>query len=82
MAAATEGKYGEIRAELKEFHPGEPVFLLRATDPLAPVAVREYAKRCEESGCSTAHVEAAIAHAERIEEWQRAHFELVKSLPD
>ena len=26
---AIEGKYGEITAEKKQFHEGEPVFLLR-----------------------------------------------------
>lgn len=38
-------KYGFITTERKRLHPGEPVFLLRATDPIAPALIEEYAKR-------------------------------------
>jgi hypothetical protein len=80
--SAIEGKYGIITAEKKFFHPGEPVFLLRATDPLAPKAVRTYALMCRENGCEQDHIDASYRHAERIEEWQRENPELVKKLPD
>ena len=79
---ATEGKYGEITASKKQFHPGEPLFLLRGTDPLAPDAIREYAKICDSNGCDDEHIEAAYDHADRIESWQRLNPELVKKLPD
>lgn len=80
--SAIEGKYGVITAERKQFHPGEPVFLLRATDPFAAKAVREYASICDANGCTLTHIRAIVSHAERIEAWQQANPELVKSLPD
>lgn len=79
---AIEGKYGIITAEKKQFHPGEPVFLLRATDPLAVLAIKAYAFHCSKSGCEEQHIQAAFDHAKRIEDWQAAHPELVKKLPD
>lgn len=36
-------KYGKIVAERGRFHDDEPVFLLRAQDVLAPIAVELYA---------------------------------------
>lgn len=73
-----DGKYGEITAERKTFHPGEPVFLLRATDRLAGVAIRYYAHVCTSEGCDEEHVAAAYGHAERIEAWQAQNPDLVK----
>lgn len=77
-----EGKYGTITTTGKQFHPGEPVFILRATDPLAPDAIREYADLCEDWACAKDHVDAVLDHADRIEEWQKANPTLVKKLPD
>lgn len=82
MAAALEGKYGIITAEKKEFHEGEPVFLLRATDPLAPQAIRNYAHGCQINGCSQEHISACLLHAHRIDAWQLANPEFVKKIPD
>lgn len=79
---AIEGKYGEITASKKQFHPGEPVFLLRSTDPLAYMAVLDYVKWCVAAGCTDEHVEAVQEHAMRIRDWQRANPDLVKRLPD
>ncbi len=79
--SAVEGKYGRIRADKKNFHPDEPVFLFRATDRLAPAAIIQYAIACREAGCSPEHVKACLEHAKRVQEWQRDHPELVK-LPD
>jgi hypothetical protein len=80
--AAIEGKYGIITTEKKQFHPGEPVFLLRATDPLAPLAIFKYATICADAGCSPEHVQAVNDHGQRIEKWQKANPALVKQLPD
>ena len=80
--AAIEGKYGIITAEKKQFHENEPVFLLRGTDPLAVEAIREYAFACHKAGCAEEHCNAAWDHAKRMEDWQDAHPELVKELPD
>ena len=82
MATAVDGKYGIITAEKKQFHEGEPVFLIRATDPLAPQAIRNYAHGCQINGCSQEHVSACLLHAHNIEAWQLAHPDLVKTLPD
>lgn len=79
---AIEGKYGEITTTGKQLHPGEPVFLLRATDPIAVAAVKAYAELCRDLGCSGEHVEACHRHAKRIQVWQDANKELVKNLPD
>ena len=32
---ASDGKYGTITASKKQFHENEPLFILRAADPLA-----------------------------------------------
>jgi hypothetical protein len=79
---ATEGKYGEITATGKKFHPGEPVWLFRSTDPFAPDALDDYAGRCDAAGCDSAHVQAAVDAAERMREWQFQNPDLVKQLPD
>lgn len=79
---AAEGKYGVITASNKAFHPGEPVFLIRATDPFAHDIIKDYAEYCRQNECSPEHVEAAHAHAERIRHWQRKNLHLVKKLPD
>lgn len=79
---ADEGKYGKITSSEVKFHPGEPVFLLRATDPFAANLVIEYARRCEREGCDKQHIDNAFDHAMRIAAWQRENPELVKPLPD
>lgn len=58
------------------------MFLLRATDPFAAQTVMEYARHCEDAGCSKEHVEAAMDHAYRIRQWQAENPTLVKNLPD
>lgn len=80
--AAIEGKYGRIWCDKKAFRAGEPLFLFRATDPLAPEAIREYGNLCADRGCEPEHVAAAYGHAERIAAWQKANPEAVKKLPD
>lgn len=79
---AIEGKYGEVTTTGKQFHPGEPVFILRATDPIAPATVRAYGMQCELFQCDPEHAASVYAAAERIAEWQKSHPELVKKLPD
>lgn len=79
---AVNPKYGQITASEKEFHPGEPVFVLRATDPFAVHAIIEYARRCERQGADKAHVNGVFDHAMTVAEWQRDNPELVKPLPD
>lgn len=76
------GKYGEIKTQHKKFHPGEPVFLIRGTDPFATKAIIDYARRCQAEGASQGHVDEVFDHAMRVAEWQRENPELVKPLPD
>lgn len=78
---AVEGKYGTIFCTNKVFHPGEPLFLFRATDINAPGAVMHYANVCLDDECSDEHVEAAVRHALRIRRWQQENPLLVKK-PD
>lgn len=77
-----DGKYGVINAEKKNFHPGEPVFLIRAQDGLAAGAVLAYAHDCFLAGCDWSHVEQCLEHAKRIVAWQKANPGLVKHRPD
>lgn len=79
---AVEGKYGIITTTGKQLHHGEPVFILRATDPLAPDAIDDYADRCEVACCDPEHIRQCHLHAARIREWQAANPTLVKKLPD
>lgn len=80
--AAQEGKYGQITSTGKQFHPGEPIFILRATDPLAPLAIEDYACRCEQADCDLSHIDAVRHHKDRIAEWQYLNPKLVKAKPD
>jgi hypothetical protein len=76
------GKYGTVTTTGKQFHDGEPVFVLRSTDPHAPAAVRLYANRCGMAGATVAHVRECHAIADRMEAWQKANPALVKVYPD
>ncbi len=78
---AVDSKYGVIAAEKKTFHTDEPVFVLRATDALAPAAIEVYAVLCAQKNCGAEHVEAARQCAIQIRRWQEANPKLVK-LPD
>jgi hypothetical protein len=76
-----DNKYGKVLVENKCFHQGEPVFVLRAQDPLAAAAVRVYAELCEAAGCDDAHTTTSLDAAARIDDWQRANPTLVKGRP-
>ena len=47
----------------------EPIFVLRAKDRLASMAVREWAERAELSGSPEAKVQEALRCAEAMDEW-------------
>ena len=76
-----DSKYGQITTEHGTFHPDEPVFLLRGQDPLAPGAIESYAILCEIEECDPGHVADAREAAARMEDWQAANPDLVKSRP-
>lgn len=74
-------EYGVITASKKEFHPGEPLFLFRASDKLMIMRIADYADDCEDSGCSQEHVDGVRAALEKIRVWRLANKNLVKK-PD
>lgn len=77
-----EEKYGTVTASVGTFHPMEPLFIFRATDPLTPLALRDYAKRCEEADCAPAYVLSVEVRADKVAAWQHANPALVKDKPD
>jgi len=56
-----------------ELLPGEPSFTLRAKDPNAPWAVRQWAFRAQESGIPQEQIDAALHIAVEMEEWARTN---------
>ena len=81
-APATSGKYGAITAEKKQFHHGEPLFLIRATDPDA-VEILTHAAACYAMrGSPPEQVTATMAAADRIQAWQAANPDRVKKAAD
>jgi hypothetical protein len=79
---ASSGKYGVIVAEKKQFHPDEPLFLIRATDPDAVQILREAARLYLTRGSPLEQVRATREAAERIAVWQAANPDLVKKAAD
>lgn len=73
-----DNKYGKVLLENKCLHQGEPVFVLRAQDSLAPAAIRIYAELCEAVGCTDAHTATSLDAAARLDDWQRANPSLVR----
>lgn len=49
----------------------EPVFVLRAKDPSAPVAVREWARHVHNSGGDPTLVARVVAWADEMEAWRK-----------
>lgn len=78
---AIDHKYGAITAEKKEFHDGEPVFVLRGGDALAPLAILDYARRCSAAGCDREHYEDVVKCSEEMRAWQEKNQDKVKN-PD
>lgn len=80
--AVADSRFGNITSSKVKFHTGEPVFLLRATDPLASRVMIGYARQAERDGASKDAVDEIFEHAMSIAEWQRQNPELVKPLPE
>lgn len=47
----------------------EPVFLIRAQDKVSAATVRDWANKAAIVGADPEIVDAALAHAQRMEEW-------------
>jgi len=54
---------------LDHLKPGEPFFVLRGQDTLAPELVRLWALRAHQAGVSPEKVAEAIATADEMETW-------------
>lgn len=75
-------KYGTIFASGKTFHPKEPVFAVRGTDPLAVTTIMLYHALARMAGCTQEFLDDILTHAGRMEAWQHDHPTLVKDRPD
>ena len=61
---------------------GEPVFLLRAQDKVAPEVVEEWADRAELEDAAPNIIQAARDHAAAMREWQQIHGSKVPDMPE
>jgi len=60
---------------------GEPVFILRAQDKIAPSIIRDWARSASEAGTPKERTDDACTVADRFEQWQRDNPDRVK-VPD
>lgn len=77
-----EKKYGKMYVEHDTLPDGSPVFLFLPTDPLTPLALDDYARRCEELGCTVAYIISIRDRAHEVRQWQIDNPKLVKERPD
>lgn len=69
---AIEQKYGQVTTEFGDIPPNEPVFLLRAQDSLAPVALAAYQAACAATpGVTALHTREIDGSVEAFQEWYR-----------
>ena len=59
---------------LDKVKPGEPIFVLRAQDKLAPALVRLWAERAAVNGCDPAKVLEAGDISREMEKWEPRKF--------
>jgi len=63
--------YSGIQDPSGKIPKGEPVFLLRGQDILAPMVMEFYASQADAIGCQVELVEAVRRHAEVVRDWQQ-----------
>lgn len=63
---------------MTEFHPDEPVLVLKASDPLATTAIYQYAALCKSAGCRRERIDAVFELGQRLDDWQQENPKLVK----
>jgi hypothetical protein len=80
--AQADSRFGSITSSKVKFHNGEPVFLIRGTDPLAAKTMINYARQAERDGADKGVVDEIFDHAMTIAEWQRHNSDLVKPLTE
>ena len=76
-----DGKYGEVTTELKDIPADEPVFLFRAQDTLAVLALDEYLEELNRNDRPESLCDAVGEAIERFLKWQGANPDRVKQ-PD
>lgn len=69
----------ENRGTLSRCAPGEPIFVLRAKDRLAPTAIRIWVQLAKLTGVSLAKRAEALELANQMENWAAKHED---KLPD
>ena len=66
--------YKDDDACLAKVQPGEPIFVLRAQDMLAPAIVRKWAEEAEQHGCDAQKVAEARQCARAMDMWPSRKF--------
>lgn len=74
-------KYGKVLTERGKFHPNEPVFVLRAQDPLADVTIADYNRRCRILGCTYEHIGGVSMAWKIFHDWKTNNSNLMKKHP-
>ncbi|KKL07644.1 hypothetical protein LCGC14_2583950 [marine sediment metagenome] len=59
---------------LEKLKMGEPFFVLRAQDKLAPNLIRTWAREAEEHGCLSTKTDEALNAADEMEKWKDRKF--------
>lgn len=54
----------------------EPVFLIRGQDAIGPSILRDYAERAACRKVDPVLIDAVLAHAERMDDWQKTHVKI------
>lgn len=70
-----------MKRVLQNTQPDEPVFVLCGRDALAPSIIREWASQAAARGAAHSKTASALVIAEKFEQWQEEHPDLVK-VPD
>lgn len=76
-----KGKYPDLHAAIDKLHPGEPCFLLRAQDLIAPKGVMSYAYLLQDLLDDKQGRDDVLAFADSMIAWQMANPTLTKN-PD
>jgi hypothetical protein len=63
----------KVRKYLRAFDEGEPLFVIRARDVLAPTTIRVWVALAREAYVSEQKVAAALVRCQEIEAWQELY---------
>lgn len=80
--AQGDSRFGHVKSSKIKFREGEPVVVIRGTDPLASKVMIEYARMAERDGAAKEVADEMFDHAMTIAEWQRHNPEHVKSVSE